>query len=86
MDNSIKNNKKLFGYENRWNRIEKKHINSIKLGHRDNVVNSVYKNMLKSKTFVNERHMKMMSGEDCLKQWCLDPNLVMDIRHENVCI
>lgn len=84
MDSSIKNEKKLINYENRWNRIEKKHINSIKLGHRNNATNAIYKNILKTKSFVNDRQMKMMMGAELPKEWCLDPNLVMDLRHENV--
>lgn len=84
MDSSFKNEKKLINYENRWNRIEKKHINSINLGHRNNTTNGIYKNLLKTKTFVSDRQMKMMMDDELAKGWCLDPNLVMNLRHENV--
>lgn len=82
MDEYTKIKKKRL-QNNRWHRIEKKHINSIKLPIRLGEVNGTYLNYLRNKTFFKDYHIKLLNGEKSLSH-SLDPNLVMDIRHEKV--
>lgn len=77
-------NMKLENTDTRWNRIEKKHINAVKLCHRSEVASDICKNLLKNKNFIRDHHMKYLLG-DTSNNWYLDPNLVMDLRHERVC-
>lgn len=69
--------------ETRWNRIERKHINAIKLPGRTAEGAGNYLSYLRNKTFFKDYHIKMLNGDDSLQNR-LDPNLVMNIRHENV--
>lgn len=78
--NEKKNRNKI---ETRWNRIEKKHINSIELCHRSDAVTEICKNLIKNKDFIKEHHFKYLVGDNSSKL-CLDPNLVMELRHTNV--
>lgn len=66
--------------KNRWRRIEQKHKNNIHNICRNPQSNSFCKNVLNS-NFVNEKQIKRMSSNNT---WYLDPNLVMDLRHESV--
>lgn len=76
-------NMKLENMDTRWNRIEKKHINAVKLGHRNEAASDICKNLLKNRNFIRDHHMKYLLG-DKGNNWYLDPNLVMDLRHEKV--
>lgn len=76
MDNIKKAKKISIGKETRWDRISKKHINSV------NVTTENVKKFF-GMTFVNENQLKLMNGEE-LKTSCIDPMLVMNMRHEIV--
>lgn len=75
--------KKIELIETRWNRIEKRHNNSIKLGHRHDATKTICKNLIRNTNIIRDHHIKAMMGDE-LRQWCLDPNLVMDLRHSSV--
>lgn len=74
---------KLENMDTRWNRIERKHINAVKLHSRSEAAADICKNLLKSKNFIRDHHMKYLLG-DKSNDWYLDPNLVMDLRHRKV--
>lgn len=69
--------------ETRWDRIEKRHINSAIVYDRTDAAAEICKNLIQNKDFVTENHLKTLIGEKP-KSLCLDPNLVMDLRHSRV--
>lgn len=69
--------------ETRWDRIEKRHINSAIVYERSDAAAEICKNLMQNKEFVTENHLKTLLGEKP-KRLCLDPNLVMDLRHSKV--
>lgn len=70
--------------ETRWDRIEKKHINSSKIlyNHTDAAI-EICQNLMENKHFISDEQFKTMLGEKP-KHLRLDPNLVMDLRHTRV--
>lgn len=65
----------------RWDRIQKKHINSLS----PNLGRSKTVDQLFNMNFVNDRQIKMMSASaECIGSTSLDPTLVMQFRHESV--
>ncbi|XP_055643006.1 calponin homology domain-containing protein DDB_G0272472 [Toxorhynchites rutilus septentrionalis] len=62
--------------ENRWDRIRRKHLNSI------TVTSKTVKRFF-NMDFVDEAQMRILSGNGCQKS-TLNPMLVMDIRHEMI--
>lgn len=69
--------------ETRWDRIEKRHINSAIVYDRTDAAAEFCKNLIENKEFVTENHFKALLGENP-KRLCLDPNLVMNLRHAKV--
>lgn len=82
-EKSLKETNSKTDFGSRWHRIERKHINAIYHGHRNGASNTICRNILNSKTFVKEHQMKRLMSDET-KRWCLDPNLVMNLRHEKV--
>lgn len=82
-ENSLNERNSKTNFDTRWHRIERKHISAIQHGHRNGATNTFCRNILNSKTFVKEHQMKRLMSDET-KRWCLDPNLVMDLRHEKV--
>lgn len=82
-ENSFKEKHSKTSLGNRWHRIERKYNNSIHHGPRSSSTSVICRNILNSKTYVREHQKKRLMGDDT-ERWCLDPNLVMDLRHEKV--
>lgn len=78
MENSLRrNNKKNYlNKDTRWDRIRKKHINSV-------CITSESVKKIFGMNFINENQMKYLNG-DRTKYRQLDPTLVMNMRHEIV--
>ena len=83
MESFFKNDNLNGNIETRWDRIEKRHINSAIVYDRTDVAAEFCKNLIQNKEFVTENHFKTLLGEKP-KRLCLDPNLVMDLRHAKV--
>ena len=64
--------------ETRWDRIRKKHMNSV------NVTTENVKKFF-GMNFINEHQLRILNGES-KRRFYLNPALVMNIRHEMVCI
>lgn len=63
--------------ETRWDRIRKKHMNSV------NVTTENVKKFF-GMSFINEHQLRILNGES-KRRFYLNPALVMNIRHEMVC-
>ena len=74
MENSNKNE---IIKESRWDRIRKKHINSI-------VVQTENVKKIFAMNFINENQLKVMAGDESRQRSHLNPTLVMNMRHEIV--
>lgn len=83
MESFVENDDINRNIETRWDRIEKRHINSAIVYDRTDAAAEICKNLIKNKEFVTENHFKRLLGEKP-KRLCLDPNLVMDLRHSKV--
>lgn len=64
--------------ETRWDRIRKKHMNSV------NVTTENVKKFF-GMNFINEHQLRILNGES-KRRFYLNPALVMNIRHDMVCI
>lgn len=64
--------------ETRWDRIRKKHINSV------NVTTENVKKFF-GMNFINDHQLRVLNGES-KRRFYLNPALVMNIRHEMVSI
>lgn len=71
------NSKKSKHKETRWNRIRKKHLNSLTV-----TTNTVKKFI--NMNFVHENDIQMMSNPDGLRRQLLNPVVVMKLRHEMI--
>lgn len=71
------NSKKSKHKETRWNRIRKKHLNSL------TVTTSTVKKFI-NMNFVHENDIRMMSNPDGLRRQLLNPVVVMNLRHEMI--
>lgn len=76
MENIKKVKKNNLNKETRWDRISKRHLNSV------NVTTENVKKFI-GMTFVNANQLKIMNT-DRLKKPHIDPMLVMNMRHEIV--
>lgn len=76
MENLKKAKKLNISKETRWDRITKKHLSSV------NVTTENVKKLF-GMSFINEHQLKSMQGEP-IKRFCIDPMLVMNMRHEIV--
>lgn len=78
-DQSNNNDEKLRSKDTRWDRIRKRHTNTI------NVKTETVKKLF-AIDFVGRKQLKTLNG-DLLNDPVLDPVLVMDLRHEivNIC-
>lgn len=83
MDSIIQNEDKNINIESRWDRIEKRHINSTTVYNRTESAAQICNDLIENREFVNENHLKMFLGEKS-SRLCLDPNVVMDLRHSKV--
>lgn len=83
MDSFLSNDEQNRGVETRWDRIEKRHINSAIVHDHSDAAAQICKNLLEKHEFITNTQLKTMLG-DKPKQLCLDPNLVMDLRHTRV--
>lgn len=71
--------------ETRWDRIEKRHINSAIVYDRSDAAQQICKDLIENKEFITGNHLKALLGEKP-KRLCLDPNMVMDLRHTQVSV
>lgn len=83
MDSFLENEDNIRSVDTRWDRIEKRHINSAIVYDRSDEAKEICKNLIENKEFITENHFKAFLGEKP-KRLCLDPNLVMDLRHSQV--
>lgn len=85
MDSILNNDDLSQHIETRWDRIEQRHINSTILHDQSDTAEAICKDFIDNKEFITGNHLKALLGE-IPKQFSLDPNLVMDLRHSKVCI
>lgn len=71
------NSKKSKHKETRWNRIRKKHLNSL------TVTTSTVKKFI-NMNFVHENDIQMMSNPEGIRRQLLNPVVVMNLRHEMI--
>lgn len=83
MDSFFENDDEIQSVETKWDRIERRHINSAKVFDRSEAAEEICKNLIENKEFIKGNHLKALLGEKS-KRLCLDPNLVMDMRHSRV--
>lgn len=84
MDSFLGNNEKRHRSETRWDRIEKRHINSAQVFDRSNsTAVEICENLIRNHEFVTSEQLKTMICEKS-KQSCINPNLLMDLRHSKV--
>lgn len=83
MDSFIENEDLNRSIETRWDRIEKRHINSAIVYDRTDAAAEICKNLIQNKEFVTENQLKTLLGDKTTNHY-LDPNLVMDLRHSRV--
>lgn len=84
MDPFSSSNDQRHKIETRWDRIEKRHINSAQIfDHSNSTATEICENLIQNHEFVTGDQMKAMLGEKS-KQSCMNPNLVMDLRHSRV--
>lgn len=83
MDSFLENKDENRSIESRWNRIERRHINSTSVNDRTDAAAEICKNLIQNKDFITDNHWKSLTGEKPNNSH-LDPNLVMDMRHSRV--
>lgn len=84
MESFLKKEDKNCNFATRWDRIEKRHIDSASIRDRtDAGAAEICKNLIQNKEFITNQHLKRLLGE-IPKRFGLDPNLVMDMRHSGV--
>lgn len=69
--------------ETRWDRIEKRHIHSAIVYEPSDAAVEICKNLIQNKEFVTSNQLTALMGKKSHK-YCLDPNLIMDLRHSKV--
>lgn len=88
MDHTNNNSQKKYlkctkNKESRWDRIQKKHINSVTpiLQCSSATVNALF-----DMNFVSNNQIKKMSSSstECIYSGTIDPALIMQLRHESV--
>lgn len=82
MDSFFSNDKQNRN-ETRWNRIERRHINSTSVYDHSDTAAEICKSLIDNQDFISDTQFKTMLGEKP-KHLRLDPNLVMDLRHTKV--
>lgn len=83
MDSFLNNEDFTQHIETRWDRIEKRHINSAIVYDQSDAAADICKEIIENKEFITGNHLKTLLGEKP-KHFRLDPNLVMDLRHSKV--
>lgn len=83
MNSFFENDDEIQSVETKWDRIERRHINSAIVFDRSAAAEEICKNLIENKEFIKGNHLKALLGEKS-KRLCLDPNLVMDMRHSRV--
>lgn len=84
MDPFLGNNELRHKIETRWDRIEKRHINSAQVfDHTNSTATEICENLIRNHEFITGDQLKSMIGEKS-KQSCINPNLLMDLRHSKV--
>lgn len=83
MDSFLNNEQFTQHIETRWDRIEKRHIDSAIVYDQSDTAAGICKDLFHNKEFITGNHLKTLLGEKP-KHFCLDPNLVMDLRHSRV--
>lgn len=83
MDSIFKNEDENRNTKTRWDQIEKRHINSAAVYDRSDAATKICNDLIQNKEFINGNNFKVLLGETP-KRLCLDPNLVMDLRHSKV--
>lgn len=84
MDSFLGNEEKRHKPETRWDRIERRHINSAQVfDHTNSTAAEICENLIRNHEFISSEQLKTMIG-DKSKQSCLNPNLLMDLRHSKV--
>lgn len=83
MDPFFENDDQNSNIETRWDQIERRHLNSASVFERSEAAAEICKDLLENKEFISNNHLKTMFG-DKSQQFCLDPNLVMELRHSRV--
>lgn len=85
MDAFLRPKKIQSGIKTRWDRIEARHYNSAAslFDRPDSTIKAICNELIENREYITNTQLKAMSGEK-LKQWHLDPNLVMDLRHSKV--
>lgn len=84
MDPFMGNNDQRYKVETRWDRIEKRHINSAQIfDHTNATATEICESLIQNHEFITDKQLKAMIGEKS-KQACINPNLLMDLRHSRV--
>lgn len=84
MDPFFGNNEQRHKNETRWDRIERRHINSAQVfDHSNSTAAEICENLIRNHEFITGGQLKTMLGEKS-KQSCINPNLLMDLRHSKV--
>lgn len=84
MDSFLDNNEQPHKIETRWDRIERRHINSAQIfDHTNSTASEICENLIRNHEFITGDQLKAMLGEKS-KQSSINPNLLMDLRHSKV--
>lgn len=84
MDSFKDNTEQPHKVETRWDRIERRHINSAQIfDHTNSTATEICENLIRNHEFITNDQLKAMLGEKS-KQSSINPNLLMDLRHSKV--